>query len=91
MRLKGQTKGYQERELYRSAIASLRPDQTIEVEPEQGETLRKIKLNLSRAAKEVGRSVKYGETDERTVLAWLDEGNGRRRRGRRPKAEATAV
>lgn len=91
LRLKQRTKGFQERAPYREAVLSLEGDATIELEPESGETLRKIKLNLARAGKEVGRPVSYGETEEGTVLAWLTDGDAspRRRRGRRPKA-ATA-
>ncbi len=90
-RLKNQSKGYQEREPYRAALQELRPDGLLELVPDTGETLRKIKLSLARAAKEVGRSVGYGETTENTVLAWLKDSDGtqRKRRGRRPKA-ATA-
>jgi len=91
-RLKQRTKGYQEREPYRQAVTSLSGNAIIELEPDEGETLRKIKLNLARAAKEVGRSVGYGETKENTVLAWLANGDGgaRRRRGRRPKGANAA-
>ncbi len=87
-RLKQRTKGYQEREPYRQAVRSLTHDSPIEVVPEMGETLRKIKLNLARAAKEENRSVKYGETGEGTVIAWLSEGDSapRRRRGRPRKS-----
>lgn len=88
-RLKHRTKGYQEREPYRQAVLSLSAGENIEIEPEDGETLRKIKLNLARAAKEVGRTISYGETVENTVLVWLSDADGapRRRRGRRPKGE----
>ena len=91
-RLKQRTKGYQEREPYRQAIASLSGDNTVELVPEEGESIRKIKLNLARAAKELGRSVSYGETEQNTVLAWLSDADTapRRRRGRRPKAAATS-
>ncbi len=87
-RLKLRTKGYQEREPYRQAIQSLTADSTIELEPDPGEALRKIKLNLARAAKEVGRAIRYGETRENTVLAWLaeEEPAPRRRRGRRARS-----
>ena len=88
-RLKHQTKGYQEREPYRQAVSSLTPNALIELEPDAGETLRKVKLNLARAAKEVGRAVSYGETQQNTVLAWLSssDSSGRRRRGPgRPKS-----
>ncbi len=91
-RLKQRTKGYQERAPYREAVLSLSGGATIELEPEADETLRKIKLYLARAAKEVGRSISYGETQENTVLAWLSDSDAapRRRRGRRPKAALTA-
>jgi IS30 family transposase len=87
-RLKLRTKGYQEREPYRHAVLSLTSDSTIEIEPEEGETVRKIKLNLARAAKEVSREVKYGETHDGSVVAWLADGDGapRRRRGRPRKS-----
>jgi IS30 family transposase len=83
-RLKQRTKGYQEREPYRQAVLSLTSDSTIEIEPDEGETVRKIKLNLARASKEVSREVRYGETHDGTFVAWLAEADGapRRRRGR---------
>ncbi len=89
-RLKHRTKGYQEREPYRKALESLSSNAVIEVEPDSGETLRKIKLNLSRAAKELNRSISYGETEQKTVLAWLadSEASPRRRRTRRPKTSS---
>jgi hypothetical protein len=87
-RLKQRTKGYQEREPYRQAVLSLTSDSTLEIEPESGETVRKIKLNLARASKEVNRDIKYGETHDGTVVAWLAEVDGapRRRRGRPRKS-----
>ena len=89
-RVKQRTKGYQEREPFRQAISELTPDSAIEVTPEGGESLRKVKLNLARASKEVNRSIGYGETGDNAIVAWLDEGNTgqKRRRGRRPAAEA---
>ena len=86
-RLKHRTKGYQEREPYRKAVESLSGNAIIELEPDSGETLRKIKLNLARAAKELKRSISYGETEQNTVLAWLADTNAtpRRRRARRAK------
>ena len=89
-RVKQRTKGYQEREPFRQAIADLTPDSAIEVTPDSGESLRKLKLNLARAAKEVGRNIAYGETGDNMIVAWLDEGNTgqKRRRTRRAPAEA---
>lgn len=89
-RVKQRTKGYQEREPFREAVANLTPDKAIEVEPENGESLRKLKLNLARAAKEVGRSISYGETTDKIIVAWLAEGDAapKRRRARKKDAEA---
>jgi hypothetical protein len=88
-RLKKRSKSDQERDEYRSAVGQLDKQGMIEVEPDEGETLRKIKLNLSRAAKEIGREIQYGETQENTVLVWL-AGETPKRRGRRPKAAIQA-
>lgn len=89
-RVKQRTKGYQEREPFRQAVADLTPDSAIEVAPEGSESLRKLKLNLARAAKEVNRNISYGETGDNMIVAWLDEGNSgqKRRRARRKDAEA---
>lgn len=91
-RLTKRTKGYDERQPYREAVASMNGTGMIEVEPEAGETLRKIKLNLARASKEVGRPINYGETADSTVLAWLSDSDAapRKRRARRPKVTAEA-
>jgi len=67
------TKGYTQREPYRRAIANLTEDRAIELSPQRGETLRSLKLNLVRAAKEVGRNIAYGETSDGALVAWLDE------------------
>ena len=89
-RVKQRTKGYQEREPFRQAVANLTADRAIELMPESGESLRKLKLNLARAAKEVGRNISYGETGDNAIVAWLDEGNSgqKRRRARRASAES---
>lgn len=87
------TKGYQTREPYRRAIENLTPDSAIELAPQRGETLRHLKLNLARAAQEVGRTIAYGETSDGKIVAWLDEADvgqrARRSRGRdaRPSGE----
>jgi hypothetical protein len=89
-RVKQRTKGYQEREPFREAVASLTPENAIELSPETGESLRKLKLNLARAAKEVGRNISYGETTDDMIVAWLADGEPgqKRRRGRRKDGEA---
>jgi hypothetical protein len=80
-RLTKKTKGYQEREVYRGTLANLANGQTLEVRPDEGESLRKIKVNLRRASNELGINVTYGETEEGTVLVWKEE----RQRIRRPR------
>jgi hypothetical protein len=89
-RVKQRTKGYQEREPFRTAVQNLTPDRAIELAPESGESLRKLKLNIARAAKEVGRNVSYGETGDGMIVAWLSDGDAgpKRRRARRKDAEA---
>ena len=89
-RVKQRTKGYQEREPFRQAVQNLSADRAIELSPEPGESLRKLKLNLARAAKEVGRNISYGETGENTIVAWLSDGDAapKRRRARKVAAEA---
>jgi serine protease inhibitor ecotin len=82
--------GYQNREPYRQAIQDLSGDQVIELEPDEGESLRKVRVNLSRAAKEVGREVRSGETQEGTLLVWLAQ-SAAKRRGRRPKVPSNPV
>ena len=89
-RLKQRTKGHQEREPYRQAIASLSGDNTVELVPEGDESLRKIKLNLARAAKETNMAIGYGETRDNTVLAWLTNGETPRRRRGRPRKNPVA-
>jgi hypothetical protein len=89
-RVKQRTKGYQEREPFRLAVASLTPEKAIELSPESGESLRKLKLNLARAAKEVGRNISYGETTDDMIVAWLADGEPgqKRRRARRKDGDS---
>jgi hypothetical protein len=75
----GVGQGYLNREPYRRALQGLSGDQLLELEPDEGESLRKIRVNLARAAKEVGKEVRSGETQEGTLLVWLAEGPRRRR------------
>jgi hypothetical protein len=89
-RVKQRTKGYQEREPFRQAVQNLSADRAIELAPEPGESLRKLKLNLARAAKEVQRNIAYGETGDNMIVAWLADGEGgqKRRRARKNAPEA---
>jgi len=89
-RVKQRTKGYQEREPFRQAVINLSSEKAIELEPDDGESLRKLKLNLARAGKEVGRNITYGETRDNTIVAWLVEGDAapKRRRARRKDSDS---
>jgi hypothetical protein len=76
------TKAYQLRAPVREAITKLRGEDAIELTPDADETLRQVKLVARRAAKDVGREIQYGESDEGTLLVWLAEPTRRRRRRR---------
>ena len=79
-------KSFQERAPFREAVASLTSDAMVEVEPEQGERLQAIRVRLRRAAKEVGREIQVGETQEGTLLVWLADAAQPVRRRRRRRA-----
>ena len=68
---------------YRAALANLEGDAHLELAPEDNETMRAMKLRVSRASKQVGKDVKYGETQDGTLLVWLSSPTPVRRRRRR--------
>ena len=70
---------------YREAIANLEGEAHIEIAAEGNETMRAMKLRVSRASKQVGKEVRYGETTDDTLLVWL--ASPTRRRGRRRESE----
>lgn len=61
----------QDRQPYRDAIAGLVEGGFVEIAPEDGESIRQVKTNVTRAAHEVARAVRYGETKDGTLLVWL--------------------
>jgi hypothetical protein len=73
---------YQLRAPIREAITKLRGEEAVELTPDADETLRQVKVIARRAAKDVGREIQYGETEENTLLVWLAEPTRRRRRRR---------
>ena len=83
-RLAKTSKGYQHRQVYRDTLIQLQDGSEIEVQPEPGETLRKIKVNVRRAANELGISIGHGETVDGMLLVWKEtpRERGRQRRGR---------
>jgi hypothetical protein len=80
-RLLQTSKGFQQRQIYRDNLAKLGPNDMWEVAPEGEETIRKLKVNIRRAANELSMNVRYGETTDGTLLVWVD--NQRERTGRR--------
>ena len=84
------TEAYQLRAPIREAITKLRGEDAIELTPDADETLRQVKLVARRAARDVGREIQYGETEENTLLVWLAEPTRRRRRRRGAEQEQAA-
>ena len=80
------SKGFQQRQVYRDMLSQLGDGKEVEVEPEAEETIRKIKVNVRRAANELGMDIVYGETADGTLLVWRQDSERRRRR--RKTAEA---
>jgi hypothetical protein len=88
-RLVNTSKGFQQRQVYRDNLLKLSDGKPLDVRPEGDETIRKIKVNLRRAANELGISVQYGETKEGTLLVWSaprKDPSGRRGRPRKTTA-----
>ena len=72
-RLKARTAGYADRAPLRDAISRMSSERMLELEPDAGEPLRKLRLNMMRAAKEVGREIQQAESQTGTLLVWLAE------------------
>src|SRR5215204_2656931 len=85
-RLKGRAAGADARAPYREAIANLSGNRMLELDLDDGETMRGLKLNVNRAAKEINRPVAYGESDSGTLLVWLQDRPKQRRGPRKPRA-----
>jgi hypothetical protein len=87
-RLLQTSKGFQHRQIYRDALSQLVEGKYWEIQPEGSETLRKLKVNVRRAANELSMNVKYGETGEGTLLVWTEA--AREKTGRRGRPRKTA-
>jgi serine protease inhibitor ecotin len=79
-RLQKTGKSYQERAPYREATTGMSADQMLELEPDAGETLRKLKVMMRHAVTEAGRDIQYGETEQGTLLVWIAEPTQLKRR-----------
>jgi len=88
-RLKHRTAGYDARAPYREAIAKLTDASALELTPDEGESLRKMRLILARAAKEVKRQIAYGVNPEGNLIVWLEAAKSTRK-PRKPRAAAEA-
>jgi hypothetical protein len=86
-RLMKTSKGYQQRQTFRENLSKLGEGRLLELEPQDGESLRKLKVNIRRAANELNMNVDYGETPEGTLVVWSEAGRERRRRGPRRRSE----
>lgn len=85
-RLIRSSRGYQERQVYRDNLARLADGTMWEIAPEAGESLRKIKVNVRRAANELDLpGVRYGETPDGTLLVWAEESKSRAAGRGRPR------
>ncbi len=84
-RLVKTSKGYQQRQSYRENLGKLTEGRYLEVEAEPGESTRKVKVNLRRAANELGINIGYGDTQENSVLVWLEPARERRSGRGRPR------
>jgi hypothetical protein len=82
--------GADDRAPLREAIANLTTERMLELEPDEGETMRKLKLTVTRAVKEVNRAVGYGESESGTLLVWLEAKPRRRRRSRQGRTATSA-
>ncbi len=84
-------RGYQDRAPYREAIASLSGNETLELELEDGETMRQMRVRLARAAKEVNIEIKSGDTREGSLLVWLPDPTRTKRTRRKRNADGELV
>ena len=79
-RLARVSKGFQLRQVYRDHLSQLTDGNKLwEIRPEEGENLRRLKVNVRRAANELNLDARYGETNEGTLLVWREEGRARKR------------
>jgi hypothetical protein len=90
-RLLQTSKGFQQRQIYRDNLGKLGPNDMWEVAPEGDETIRKLKVNIRRAANELSMNVRYGETTDGTLLVWAESPRERSSRRGRPRKSAETV
>ena len=86
--IKAPSKGYNERDELRKALASLTDEQIIRLTPDEGESMRKLKRMVTEAGKDIDRQVKHIEDGgDLLVFVPAPKAEGATRRGRPKKAE----
>lgn len=81
------SKGYQQRQVFRDQLSKLSDTRLVEIEPQDGESLRKLKVNVRRAANEMKINVEYGESENGTLIVWAEPAREPRRRGPRRRSD----
>jgi hypothetical protein len=83
------SKGFQQRQTYRDNLGRLVGEsRLIEIIPDEGESLRKLKVNARRAANEMNVDIAYGDTAQGTLLVWKEQARERRPGRGRPRKNA---
>jgi hypothetical protein len=86
-RLVRKSRGYQDRSVYREMLSQVGGGRMVEVRAEDGETPRRLKVNIRRAANELGlEDIQYGETEDGALLVWAEQ-RQKRARGPRRRSE----
>ena len=75
---------------YPRALPDLTAEQMIELEPDEGERLRKLTVAVTRAAKEVNTAMCYGASESGALLVWLEARPRQTRRSRRGRTATSA-
>src|SRR5690349_21241668 len=82
------SKGFRDRSAYRDMLSQVGGGKTFEVRPDDGETPRRLKVNIRRAANEMGlQDIQYGQTEDGTVLVWSEQRQKLTRGPRKKKVE----
>jgi len=85
LRLVKVSKGYQQRQAYRDGLSRLAEGKDLEIEPESDESLRKLKVNIRRAANEMKVNIDYGDLDDGNLLVWSEAPREKGTRRGRPR------
>ena len=79
------------RAVYRNHLSQLSEGMSWEIQPEGDESLRKLKVNVRRAANELNLNIRYGATADDTLLVWKAAPSERKgSRGRPRKSSESA-